>query len=243
MMTGTVREVSCVCSRSTNEWSLSRFCSCLDPCVITTYLLQIQPALLCHTQSHHRMTTQNEFLISFLILVTKFMPINNQPLFLFYYYYSALRPVLAGTRAQSGDRYGLARCILGKFLRVVCHCFPLPLDVPTFAARCLHVSINTSAPSSEKWNCGWEWSDNFAEMTPFYAILGSFTCRKSATWVKWLYFPSEGRHAEDFFVWKIRQLQPRVNTLSRVPEASMLTTRPPKPAIFKQTYESWTYTI
>jgi hypothetical protein len=33
----------------------------------------------------------------------------------------------------------LARCILGKFLGVVCHCFYLPLDVPTFAARYLHV--------------------------------------------------------------------------------------------------------
>jgi hypothetical protein len=32
----------------------------------------------------------------------------------------------------------LARCILGKFLGVVCHCFPLPLDVPTFAARCMN---------------------------------------------------------------------------------------------------------
>jgi len=31
----------------------------------------------------------------------------------------------------------VAHCILGKFLRVVCHCFPPPLDVPTLAARCL----------------------------------------------------------------------------------------------------------
>jgi len=31
----------------------------------------------------------------------------------------------------------LAHCILGKFLWVVCHCFPPPLDVPTLAARCL----------------------------------------------------------------------------------------------------------
>jgi hypothetical protein len=51
----------------------------------------------------------------------------------------------------------LAHCILGKFLGVVCHCFPLPLDVSTFAARCLHVPNNTSAPSSERWNCGREW--------------------------------------------------------------------------------------
>jgi len=31
----------------------------------------------------------------------------------------------------------LAHCILGKFLGVVGHCFPPPLDVPTLAARCL----------------------------------------------------------------------------------------------------------
>jgi hypothetical protein len=33
----------------------------------------------------------------------------------------------------------LAHCILGKFLGVGCHCCSLPLDVPTFSARCLHV--------------------------------------------------------------------------------------------------------
>ena len=33
----------------------------------------------------------------------------------------------------------LTHCILGKILGVVCHCFPPPLDVPTFTARCLYV--------------------------------------------------------------------------------------------------------
>ena len=33
----------------------------------------------------------------------------------------------------------LAHCILGKYLGVVCHCFPPPLDVPTLAARCLRL--------------------------------------------------------------------------------------------------------
>jgi uncharacterized membrane protein len=60
-----------------------------------------------------------------------------------------------------------AHCILGKFLGVVFHCFPLLLDVPTFAARYLHVPINTSAPSNERWNCGREWSVAFAEKTSF----------------------------------------------------------------------------
>ena len=50
----------------------------------------------------------------------------------------------------------LALCILGKFLGVVCHCFPPPLDVPTFAARCLYVRNDARDPSSERWNCGRE---------------------------------------------------------------------------------------
>jgi hypothetical protein len=29
-----------------------------------------------------------------------------------------------------------------------------------------------------------------------------FTCRKSTTWDRWLYFSSEGRRAEDFFALK-----------------------------------------
>ena len=31
------------------------------------------------------------------------------------------------------------------------------------------------------------------------SLLGSFTCRKFTTWEGRLYFPSEGRRAEDFF--------------------------------------------
>ena len=41
----------------------------------------------------------------------------------------------------------LARCILGKFLGVGCHCFPPPLDVPTFTTR--------EASSSGRWNSSW----------------------------------------------------------------------------------------
>ena len=35
--------------------------------------------------------------------------------------------------------------------------------------------------------------------TSTHTLSGSFTCRKYATWDKRLYFPSEGRGAEDFF--------------------------------------------
>ena len=50
----------------------------------------------------------------------------------------------------------LAHCILGKFLGVVCHCFPPPLDIPTFAARCLYVRNDARDLSNERWNCGRE---------------------------------------------------------------------------------------
>jgi hypothetical protein len=43
--------------------------------------------------------------------------------------------------------------------------------------------------------------------------------------------PSEGRHTEDFpKTKKIQQLRPGLNPRTQVPVASMLTTRPPKPA-------------
>ena len=50
----------------------------------------------------------------------------------------------------------LEHFILGKFLGVVCHCFIPPLNVPTFAARCLYVLKDARDPGSERWNCGRE---------------------------------------------------------------------------------------
>jgi len=43
----------------------------------------------------------------------------------------------------------LAHCILSKFLGVGCHCFPPPLDVPTFSARCLHVQRSERLQATE----------------------------------------------------------------------------------------------
>jgi hypothetical protein len=74
----------------------------------------------------------------------------------------------------------LVRCILGKFLGIVCHCFPPRLDFLTFAARCLHVRNYTRDPGSEGWNYGQEsLSGNFAYMAPLFMPLGTdgFTSR------------------------------------------------------------------
>jgi len=46
----------------------------------------------------------------------------------------------------------LAHCILGKFLGIGCHCFPPPLDVPTFSARCLHVQRRERPLAAEGGN-------------------------------------------------------------------------------------------
>ena len=74
---------------------------------------------------------------------------------------------------------------------------------------------------------------NFASESVIHEYpLGSFIYRKAGTWDILFYFPSEGRHTEDFpDARKIHRLRPSLNPRTRVPVASMLTTRPPKPPI------------
>jgi len=49
---------------------------------------------------------------------------------------------------------------------------------------------------------GENWPVILPEMETSTSIQGSFMCCKSATWDPWLYFTSEGRHAENFFALK-----------------------------------------
>ena len=73
---------------------------------------------------------------------------------------------------------------------------------------------------------------NFASRSVIYENpLGCFTCRKAGTWDILFYFPSEGRHTEDFpDARKIQRLGPGLNPRTWFPVVSMLTTRPPKPS-------------
>jgi len=70
-----------------------------------------------------------------------------------------------GQRSEHSQVTGkaLVRCILGKFLGVVCHCFPSCLDIPPFATSCLHICHNARDPKVELW--ARIVSGNFAEMT------------------------------------------------------------------------------
>jgi len=96
---------------------------------------------------------------------------------------------------------------------------PLNLDVPASATRC----TTRETPSSERRN-------SVGENCPVILPQCRLPCRKSATWDRRLYFPSEGRRAEDFFrPLKIRRLRPGLNPRIWVLKASTLTPRPPKP--------------
>ena len=121
----------------------------------------------------------------------------------------------------------LAHCILGSFLGVGCHCFPPHLDLPTFASRCVHVQATWETPISERRNYGREMARQFC----LWFRLPLNMPRKSATWETALLPPTppQGRQAVGFFARKIRRLRPGSNSRSWIPEASMLTTRPPKP--------------
>ena len=94
---------------------------------------------------------------------------------------SSIQPLgRSGQRPELSQETGMAlvRCILGKFLGVVYHCFPPRLDVPTLATRCLN---DARDPSGGRWNCGRECCPgNFAEMTtstPFRDLLHAVNLR------------------------------------------------------------------
>ena len=97
----------------------------------------------------------------------------------------------------------------------------LPLDVPALSA-----SLLLWGPIGQRWRCLWtflfsnvsnlrHWSssrDPSSQRRNYMGrwilpkntrlprnIQGSFTCRKFTTWDRRLYFPSEGRRAEEFF--------------------------------------------
>ena len=86
-----------------------------------------------------------------------------------------------------------------------------------FSRSYLHRQV--SPPETLVVKGGTTWARNGRWILPANArlprnIQWSFICRKSTTWDKRLYFPSEGRRAEDFFALK--------NPTTWVPKASKL---------------------
>jgi len=98
----------------------------------------------------------------------------------------------------------LAHCILGKFLGVGCHCYPPPLDVPTFSTRCLHVQRRKRPLAAEGGTL--RGREMFRQISSRIRLPRNsrdlLHAAKSVTWDRRLYFPSKGRRAEDFFALK-----------------------------------------
>jgi hypothetical protein len=67
------------------------------------------------------------------------------------------------------------------------------------------------------------------EMPDFH--VPSFTCRKSMTWDRRLYFPSKGRRAEDFFALKNPTASAGFEPANLGTKGQHATPRPPKPQI------------
>ena len=100
--------------------------------------------------------------------------------------------------------------------------------------RCLWTFLFSNVPTSATSRLqeiitakgGTTWARNGRWILPENArlprnIQGSFTCRKSTTWDRRLYFASEGRRAEDFSPWKIQWLRSGLNPRTWVPKANI----------------------
>ena len=103
------------------------------------------------------------------------------------------------------------------------------LDVQTFTTSRL-----PRDPSCQRWNyVGEKWPMNFAWNARLpRSIQESFTCRKSTTWDRRIYFPSEGRRAEDFFALKNPTDSAGFEPANLGTKDQHATSRPPKPLNF-----------
>jgi hypothetical protein len=71
--------------------------------------------------------------------------------------------------------------------------------------------VTLANPAAEGGIMGKKWPRNFAESGYLHVTFGFFYMPLSTTWDRRLYFPSEGKRAEDFFARKIRRLRPGFN--------------------------------
>ena len=103
-----------------------------------------------------------------------------------------------------------------------------------FSRSYLHSQV--SPPETLVVKGGTTWARNSRWILPENArfprnIQGSFTCRKSTTWDKRLYLPSEGRRAEDFFALKNPTVSAGFELANLGTRGQRATSRPPKPPL------------
>jgi hypothetical protein len=114
-------------------------------------------------------------------------------------------------------------------------CTLAPEIVPSFISRgAPHQAVREASTSEgRKLN-----TRIFSAPRNLLQVLGSFTCPKFGTWGRLFNFPSKGRH-----------LKNPTASAGFEPEASMLTTRPPKPSkgqikrVFLEDYQYWRFLV
>ena len=108
------------------------------------------------------------------------------------------------------------------------------LIVQTLVFSCSYLHRLVSPPEALVVKGGTTWARNGRWILPENArlpcnIQGSFTCCKSTTWDKRLYFPSEGKCAEDFFALKNPMASAGFEPANLGTKGQHATSRPPKP--------------
>ena len=108
------------------------------------------------------------------------------------------------------------------------------LIVQTLVFGCSYLHRQVSSPETLVVKGGTTWARDGRWILPENArlprnIQGSFTCRKTSTWDKRLYFPSEARRAEDFFALKNLTASAGFQPENLGIKGQHATSRPPKP--------------
>ena len=96
--------------------------------------------------------------------------------------------------------------------------------------------------SGGRWNCRREMSAKFCLNADLHAKFRDlFTCRKATTWDRRLYFPSEGRCAEDFFRYKNMAASAGCEPANLGTKGQHANSSPPKPLnkIWYYVRKSW----
>jgi hypothetical protein len=131
---------------------------------------------------------------------------------------SGQRPELSQATAMA-----LVRCILGKFLGVLCHCFPPRLDVPNFATRCPHVRHDARDPNGGRWNFGREYCPVIFPKWRLPLLLGIFYMPQIYDMGPTALFPLRRKACWGIFSpLKVRRLRPGLNPRTWVLKASTL---------------------
>jgi hypothetical protein len=106
---------------------------------------------------------------------------------------------------------------------------PCVFNVATFTARRLHVTTTLEILAAKGGMLGEKCQGIWPKVASSTLLSASFACRKSATWDRRLYFPSEWSRTEDFFVLKNPTASAEFEPANLGTKGQHATPKPPKP--------------